>query len=128
MQLDIVQVATSLARDTKTLASVSIIGAVTDVMRHLRKSIHYSLDDANLGADLIKWNRQFREAVDDCLIELSSKVSLSSMSGQNYTLMFELMKVKYQRYHHKFMAYAYISLLSLTYTYACRLCLLFTES
>ncbi|KAI5682892.1 hypothetical protein M9H77_04120 [Catharanthus roseus] len=74
MQLDIVQVATSLARDTKTLASVSIIGAVTDVMRHLRKSIHYSLDDANLGADLIKWNRQFREAVDDCLIELSSKV------------------------------------------------------
>lgn len=74
VQLDMVEVATSLARDTKILASVAIIGAVTDVMRHLRKSIHYSLDDADLGADLIKWNREFREAVDNCLVELSSKV------------------------------------------------------
>lgn len=74
MQLDIVKVATSLAQDTKTLGSVAIIGAVTDIMRHLRKSIHYSLDDANLGADLIKWNREFREAVDECLVQLSCKV------------------------------------------------------
>lgn len=80
MQLDIVKVATSLARDTKTLGSVAIIGAVTDIMRHLRKSIHYSLDDANLGADIIKWNREFREAVDECLVELSSKVRLLSLS------------------------------------------------
>lgn len=83
MQLDMVEVATSLARDTKILASVAIIGSVTDVMRHLRKSIHYSLDDANLGADLIKWNREFREAVDNCLIELSSKVRLCSTSNRN---------------------------------------------
>lgn len=74
MQLDIIEVATSLAKYTKVLASVSIIGAVTDVMRHLRKGIHCSLDDANLGADVIKWNRNFQEAVDSCLVELSSKV------------------------------------------------------
>ncbi|CAA0812750.1 Uncharacterized protein SHERM_13309 [Striga hermonthica] len=74
MQLDIVEVATALARLAKVQSSVAIVSAVSDIMRHLRKSIHYSLDDKNLGEDLIKWNRKFRDAVDECLIELSSKV------------------------------------------------------
>ncbi|KAH9678996.1 hypothetical protein KPL71_025927 [Citrus sinensis] len=52
MQLEIVDVTTSLIEHTKVEPSVAIIGAVTDVMRHLRKSIHCSLDDANLGADV----------------------------------------------------------------------------
>ncbi|KAK6941834.1 hypothetical protein RJ641_027211 [Dillenia turbinata] len=74
MQLDIVEVTTSLARQAKVQSSVAIIGAVSDVMRHLRKSIHCSIDDDNLGADVIKWNRKFREAVDECLVQLSCKV------------------------------------------------------
>ncbi|KAK6945297.1 hypothetical protein RJ641_026399 [Dillenia turbinata] len=74
MQLDIVEVTTSLARQAKVQSSVTIIGAVSDVMRHLRKSIHCSIDDDNLGADIIKWNRKFREAVDECLVQLSCKV------------------------------------------------------
>ncbi|GAV57300.1 hypothetical protein CFOL_v3_00838 [Cephalotus follicularis] len=74
MQLDIVEVTTYLAQLAKVESSVAIIGAVSDVMRHLRKSIHCSLDDANLGADVIKWNRNFREAVDKCLVQLSYKV------------------------------------------------------
>ncbi|KAH9678988.1 hypothetical protein KPL71_025927 [Citrus sinensis] len=68
MQLEIVDVTTSLIEHTKVEPSVAIIGAVTDVMRHLRKSIHCSLDDANLGADVIKFNRNFRESVDKCLV------------------------------------------------------------
>lgn len=60
MQLEIVDVTTSLIEHTKVEPSVAIIGAVTDVMRHLRKSIHCSLDDANLGADVIKFNRNFK--------------------------------------------------------------------
>ncbi|KAL1549971.1 protein SEMI-ROLLED LEAF 2-like isoform X2 [Salvia divinorum] len=74
MQLDIVQVTTVLARMSKVQSSVAIVSAVSDIMRHLRKSIHNKLDDANLGQDLVKWNRKFHEAVDECLIELSSKV------------------------------------------------------
>lgn len=74
MQLDIVEVTTSLARDASVQPSVAILGAVSDVMRHLRKSIHCSLDDANLGADVINWNKRFREAVDECLVQLSYKV------------------------------------------------------
>ncbi|KAG5555681.1 hypothetical protein RHGRI_006358 [Rhododendron griersonianum] len=74
MQLEIVEVTTSLTRQANVQPSVAIIGAITDVMRHLRKSIHYSLDDANSGADVIKWNSKFQEAVDECLVELSHKV------------------------------------------------------
>lgn len=74
VQLDIVRVTTSLVQDAKVEPSVAILGALSDVMRHLRKSIHCSLDDANLGADVIKWNKSFREAVDDCLVQLSHKV------------------------------------------------------
>lgn len=74
MQLDIVNVTTSLAEHTTDKPSVAMIGAVSDIMRHFRKSIHCSLDDADLGADIIKWNRDFREAVDKCLVQLASKV------------------------------------------------------
>ncbi|XP_059309283.1 protein SEMI-ROLLED LEAF 2 isoform X2 [Lycium ferocissimum] len=74
MQLDIVQVVTSLAQTTKIHHSIALVSAITDIMRHLRKSIHYTLDDAKLGAELIKWNRLFQESVDECLVELSKKV------------------------------------------------------
>lgn len=57
MQLDIVAVTTALAKEAKVEPSVAIIGAVSDCMRHLRKSIHCSLDDANLGDDVKNWNK-----------------------------------------------------------------------
>ncbi|GAB4843853.1 hypothetical protein Ancab_013815 [Ancistrocladus abbreviatus] len=74
MQLDILEVTTSLAKLAKVEPSVALLGAVSDVMRHLRKSIHLSLDDTNLGADIIKWNRKFQEVVDECLVQLANKV------------------------------------------------------
>ncbi|KAL1351285.1 hypothetical protein HN51_015208 [Arachis hypogaea] len=74
MQLDIVEVTTSLAQYAKVQPSVSIIGALSDVMRHLRKSIQCSLENSNLASDVIEWNKNFREAVDKCLVQLSIKV------------------------------------------------------
>ncbi|MCD7448951.1 hypothetical protein HAX54_047563 [Datura stramonium] len=74
MQLDIVQVVTSIAQTTKIHHSMALVSAITDIMRHLRKSIHYTLDDTKMGAELIKWNRLFQESVDECLVELSNKV------------------------------------------------------
>ncbi|KAJ1400290.1 Armadillo-type fold [Sesbania bispinosa] len=52
MQLDIVGVITHLAQQTRVQQSVAIIGALSDMMRHLRKSIHCSLDDSNLGSEI----------------------------------------------------------------------------
>ncbi|KAL8155037.1 hypothetical protein AgCh_000425 [Apium graveolens] len=74
MQVDIVLVATSLAQTTKSQSSVTIVGAFSDMMRHLRKSIHCSLDDSNLGEEVVKWNRKFQEAVYECLVRMSQKV------------------------------------------------------
>lgn len=76
MQVDIVIVATSLAQTTKIQPSVTIVGAFSDMMRHLRKSIHCSLDDSNLGEEVIQWNRRFQEAVHECLVQMSQKVNL----------------------------------------------------
>ena len=81
MQLDIVMVTTSLARKAKVGSSVAIIGAVSDVMWQLRKSIQCSIDDGNLGADIIKWNRKFQETVVECLVQLSYKVSLHFLAS-----------------------------------------------
>ncbi|CAL1353258.1 unnamed protein product [Linum trigynum] len=74
MQLDVLNVTTSLAQQAKVESSIEIIGAVSDVIRHLRKSIQCSVDDANLGAEVKSWNKNLREAVDKCLVELSNKV------------------------------------------------------
>ncbi|PON74225.1 Coatomer beta subunit [Parasponia andersonii] len=74
MQLEIVDVATYLAQQTKVQPSVAIIGALSDMMRHLRKSIHCSLDDSNLGAEVTQWNQKYRAAVDECLVQLIHKL------------------------------------------------------
>ncbi|XP_019058776.1 PREDICTED: uncharacterized protein LOC104818426 isoform X2 [Tarenaya hassleriana] len=74
IQLDILWVTTSLAEQAKIEHSVAIVGAICDIMRHLRKNMHCSLDDANSGADETKLNRMISVAVDKCLIELAGKV------------------------------------------------------
>lgn len=74
MQLDIVEVTTSLSRYAKVQPSVSIIGAVSDMMRHLRRCIHSSLDESKMSPDEINWHKNFRRIVDKCLVKLSNKV------------------------------------------------------
>ncbi|PSS09982.1 hypothetical protein CEY00_Acc17070 [Actinidia chinensis var. chinensis] len=74
MQVHIIDIATCLTQATKIQPSVTILGAYSDMMRHLRKSIHCSLDDSNLGSEVIEWNRKFGAAVDQCLVQLSRKV------------------------------------------------------
>lgn len=74
IQRDIIELINELAQYAKVQPSVAIIGAVSDLMRHLRKGIQFSLDDSNLGTELINWNKNFREAVDRCLVQLANKV------------------------------------------------------
>ncbi|OIV99681.1 hypothetical protein TanjilG_17491 [Lupinus angustifolius] len=75
MQLDIVGVITNLAQQTRVQQSVAIAGALSDMMRHLRKSIHCSLDDSNLGDEVIQWNQKYRQEVDECLVQLTIKIA-----------------------------------------------------
>ncbi|KAL4327643.1 hypothetical protein HN51_034896 [Arachis hypogaea] len=75
MQLDIVGVISCVAQHTRSQQSVAIIGALSDMMRHLRKSIHCSLDDSSLGAEVIQWNQKYRQEVDECLVQLTTKIA-----------------------------------------------------
>ncbi|XP_020090634.1 uncharacterized protein LOC109711804 [Ananas comosus] len=74
MQVDIVDVTTCLAEQSKAQTSVAIISAISDMVRHLRKSMKNSLSSAGVGDDMIKWNNKFQKSVDDCLVQLSKKV------------------------------------------------------
>ncbi|KAJ0037491.1 hypothetical protein Pint_23978 [Pistacia integerrima] len=74
MQLEIVNVASSLVRRTRIEPSGPIANAFSDMMRHLRKSIHCCFDDSKLGSEVIQWNRNFRAAVEECLVQLSQKI------------------------------------------------------
>ncbi|XP_051125298.1 protein SEMI-ROLLED LEAF 2-like [Andrographis paniculata] len=74
MQVDIVQVATSLAKVTKAQPSVMIVGAFSDMLRHLRKSIHCSLGVSELGEEIIQWKKKLHTAIDECLVQLSYKI------------------------------------------------------
>ncbi|RZS16879.1 hypothetical protein BHM03_00048955, partial [Ensete ventricosum] len=74
IQLNIVEVTASLAEQSKAQASVAIIGAISDLVKHLRKSMHCALGSENLGDDIVKWNNNFQTAVDECIIQLSKKI------------------------------------------------------
>ncbi|XP_074571288.1 protein SEMI-ROLLED LEAF 2-like [Curcuma longa] len=74
LQLNIVEVTVSLAEQSKTQASVAIIGAINDLVKHLRKSMHCTLGSKGIGDDIIKWNDNFHKAVDECIVQLSKKI------------------------------------------------------
>ncbi|XP_062229738.1 protein SEMI-ROLLED LEAF 2-like isoform X2 [Phragmites australis] len=73
MQLSIVEVAATLAEQSSALASAATIGAISDLVRHLKRTFHITLGSKDL--ELVKWNEKFRKAIDECLVQLSKKVS-----------------------------------------------------
>ncbi|KAJ4904063.1 Uncharacterized protein Rs2_18014 [Raphanus sativus] len=74
MQLNILDVTTSLAEHAKVEHSAAIVSAISDIMRHLRKCMHSSLDEANLGPEVLNNNRMVSVALDNCLVQLTKKV------------------------------------------------------
>ncbi|XP_062178610.1 protein SEMI-ROLLED LEAF 2-like isoform X2 [Phragmites australis] len=73
MQLSIVEVAATLAEQSSAQASAATIGAISDLVRHLKRTFHITLGSKDL--ELVKWNEKFRKAIDECLVQLSKKVS-----------------------------------------------------
>ncbi|KAE8768061.1 Protein EFR3-like protein B [Hordeum vulgare] len=73
MQLSIVEVAAILAEQSNAQASAATIGAISDLVRHLKRTFHITLGSKD--AELVKRNEKFRKAIDECLVQLSKKVS-----------------------------------------------------
>ncbi|KAM0938135.1 hypothetical protein DsansV1_C23g0175011 [Dioscorea sansibarensis] len=74
MQLNIVEVTTGLVKHSRSQASVALLTAISDLVRHLRRTMHCALCNLDLGDDIIKWNNEFCAALDDCLVQLCKKV------------------------------------------------------
>ncbi|KAL5199215.1 hypothetical protein ABZP36_020418 [Zizania latifolia] len=73
MQLSIVEVVATLAEQSIAQASPATIGAISDLVRHLKRTFHITLGSKDL--ELVKWNEKFRKAIDECLGQLAKKVT-----------------------------------------------------
>ncbi|CAL4959970.1 unnamed protein product [Urochloa decumbens] len=73
-QISIVKVASNLARHAKLKASVTIASAISDLIKHLRKCMHFAIEASNAHADDAKWISALHVALEDCLVQLTEKV------------------------------------------------------
>ncbi|GJM92190.1 hypothetical protein PR202_ga08630 [Eleusine coracana subsp. coracana] len=74
-QINIVKVASYLARHAKLKASVTIAGAISDLIKHLRKCMHFAIEASNVQDDAHKWNNALHLALEECLVQLTEKGS-----------------------------------------------------
>ena len=73
-QINIIHVITQLAQNAKKQASVAITGALTDLLRHLRKCMQYSAEASSAGTGADKLNSDLLLALEKCISQLSDKV------------------------------------------------------
>ncbi|TVU28905.1 hypothetical protein EJB05_20443 [Eragrostis curvula] len=73
MILDITEVTARLAEHSKAQSSTALMAAISDMVRHLGKSMQSMVTDAVPG-DTVNWNNRYGKAVDECLVQLSRKV------------------------------------------------------
>ncbi|GAV90898.1 hypothetical protein CFOL_v3_34298 [Cephalotus follicularis] len=74
VQIDILNVTTQLARNAKRQASVAIIGAITDLIKLLRKCLQSSSELSSPRVSTEKWNSDLQSALEKCILQLSNKV------------------------------------------------------
>ncbi|XP_040374312.1 protein SEMI-ROLLED LEAF 2 isoform X2 [Rosa chinensis] len=73
LQTDIVNVTTQIAQSAKQQASVAIIGAISDLTKHLRKCLQNQAEGSNRSST-DKWNQDLQSALERCILQLSNKV------------------------------------------------------
>jgi ribosome-associated translation inhibitor RaiA len=73
---NIVVIITNLARISKAKPTVAIIGAMSDLLKHLRKSIQFTVELSSFTWHLAEDHRNLQKALDECLTELVKRVHL----------------------------------------------------
>ena len=86
IQVNIVNVITVLAQNAKPQSSVAIIGAITDLMRHLRKCLQNSAELSSSGDDIDKYNTDLQLGLEKCIAQLSNKVGNMILYTSNFYL------------------------------------------
>ncbi|KAL3696176.1 hypothetical protein R1sor_010252 [Riccia sorocarpa] len=76
LKLHVVEVIGSLAKHSKSRATVADIAAMSDLVRHLRRSLQSSVDlSAPRQAGVNNLNNSLQNAIEDCLVELARRIS-----------------------------------------------------
>ncbi|XP_050372855.1 protein SEMI-ROLLED LEAF 2 isoform X2 [Argentina anserina] len=73
LQTDIINVTTQIAQSAKQHASVAIIGAISDLIKHLRKCLQNQAEVSN-PTSTDNWNQDLQSALERCISQLSYKV------------------------------------------------------
>ncbi|PUZ77921.1 hypothetical protein GQ55_1G412000 [Panicum hallii var. hallii] len=74
MVVDIIKVTACLAEHSKAQSSTALMAAISDVVRHMAKSMQSLASDAGPGDNMVKWSNGHGKAIDECLVQLSRKV------------------------------------------------------
>jgi hypothetical protein len=78
--VDIVNVTARLGRSAKQQATVAIIGAISDLMKHLRKCLQNSSESSSPKDGSDEMNADLQVALENCIAQLSNKVCSCSFS------------------------------------------------
>lgn len=70
----VIQIATALARQIRSGAMLAEIGFVSDLCRHLRKSLQATVE--SVGEQESNLNFMLQNSIEDCLLEIAKRVSL----------------------------------------------------
>uniref|UniRef100_A0A0E0K5Y4 Uncharacterized protein n=1 Tax=Oryza punctata TaxID=4537 RepID=A0A0E0K5Y4_ORYPU len=71
--LDIIEVTTRLAEHSKAQSSTALMAAISDMVRHLSKSMQLLVSDVGPGDGMVM-NDRYGKATNECLVQLSRKV------------------------------------------------------
>ncbi|KAJ1387867.1 Armadillo-type fold [Sesbania bispinosa] len=74
LQINIINTTTQLAQNVKQQGSVAIIGAISDLIKHLRKCLQSSAEASSIGNDGYKLNIELQSALEMCILQLSNKI------------------------------------------------------
>ncbi|WVZ04345.1 hypothetical protein V8G54_025151 [Vigna mungo] len=74
LQINIINTTTKLAQNVKQQASVAILGAISELIKHLRKTLQNSAEASSLGNNGFKLNTELQFALEMCILHLSNKV------------------------------------------------------
>ena len=77
LQINIINTTTKLAQNLKQQASVAILGAISDLIKHLRKCLQNSAEASSIGNDGLKLNTELQFALEMCILHFSNKVCIT---------------------------------------------------
>ncbi|KAG0446737.1 hypothetical protein HPP92_028678 [Vanilla planifolia] len=68
------EVATCLVEQSRAHSSVAIIGTLSDLVKHLRRSMQCTANNTNPDGSISEWNTKYQASIGECIVQLSKKV------------------------------------------------------